>query len=649
MQSESSSDTYPKLMRRCAERFGKRPAFREKEFGIWQTTSWSDVRSGVREFAGGLAHRGIRRGDRVMVIGHNRPRLYQAMSAIQSLGAIPIPTYADSVAEEMQYVIEHADARAIIAEDQEQVDKVLEVIDRCPAVEFIVYDDDRGMRDYNDERVESYDSVQAEGRSFNEKNPEFFESEIDKGAGGDTAVLLYTSGTTGRPKGVVLSHDNIISNTRAVAELENLSETDSVIAYLPMAWIVDYFISYSTAHVCGLCVCCPESIETLEHDKQEIGPTFHFTSPRVLETSRTELMIRMEDGGRLKRRMFRFFIDVAERVGIDVAEKRSLGFKDRLLYRLGDIMVYGPLRNMLGYTRTRLIWTAGEAIGPDMFNFYRSLGLHLKQVYGQTEASPFVTAQPDGEIRPDTVGKPLSGVEVRIDDGGEVLYRGPGVFQEYFKNPDATAETKSGEGWVRTGDTGFFDNDGHLKIIDRLKDVGQLNDGSMFAPKYIENKLKFFPEVLEAVTVGHERDYVTAMINIDLGAVGDWAERRGLSYASYQELASHEDVYELIMARVRQVNVDLSTDEQLSASQIRRFLVLHKELDADDGELTRTRKVRRRIIAERYEPLIDAFYSNKDHCHIETEVTFEDGRTGAISGDLKIRDVEVFDAVQKTG
>jgi len=636
-------------MRDCVERFGKRPAFREKEFGIWQTTSWSDVRSSVREFAGGLANRGIGRGDRVMVIGRNRPRLYQAMSAIQSLGAIPIPTYADSVAEEMQYVIEHAEAKAIIAEDQEQVDKVLEVLDRCPAVQFVVYDDDRGMRDYDNSFVVSYDSVKADGLKFYESNADFFESEIEKGVGSDTAVLLYTSGTTGRPKGVVLSHDNIISNTRAVAELEKLNEKDSVIAYLPMAWVVDYFISYSTAHVCGLCVCCPESTETLEHDKQEIGPTFHFTSPRVLETARTELMIRMEDGSKIKRRMFRYFIDVAERVGIDIAEGRSLEFKDKILYRLGELMVYGPLRNMLGYTRTRLIWTAGEAIGPDMFNFYRSLGLHLKQVYGQTEASPFVTAQPDGEIRPDTVGKPLSGVEVSIADDGEVMYRGPGVFQEYFKNPDATADAKSQEGWVRTGDTGFFDNDGHLKIIDRLKDVGQLNDGAMFAPKYIENKLKFFPEILEAVTVGHGRDYVTAMINIDLGAVGDWAERRGLSYASYQELAAHEDVYERIMACVRQVNIDLSTDPQLSASQIRRFLVLHKELDADDGELTRTRKVRRRIIAERYEPLIDAFYSNQERCSIETEVTFEDGRTGTIAGDLKILDVEVFDAVAKAG
>ncbi len=649
MQSNVNEDTYPKLMRGCASRIGNRPAFREKEFGIWQTTSWSEVRHSVAAFAGGLAARGVVRGDRAMVIGSNRPRLYQAISALQSLGVIPIPTYSDSVAEEMQYVIEHAEATIVVAEDQEQVDKVLEVIDRCPAIRLIIYDDDRGLRDYDADLVVSYDSVQQQGREYNQKNPEFFEAEVDKGKASDTAVLLYTSGTTGRPKGVVLSHDNIISNTRAVVELEQFNEKDSVIAYLPMAWIVDYFISYSTAHVCGLCVCCPESTETLEQDKQEIGPTFHFTSPRVLEMARTEIMIRMEDGSKLKRRMFRYFVDVAERIGIDIAEKRDVSFKDKMLYRLGDIMVYGPLRNMLGYTRTRLIWTAGEAIGPDMFNFYRSLGLHLKQVYGQTEASPFVTAQPDNEVRPDTVGKPLSGVEVMISDAGEVLYRGPGVFQEYYKNPDATSETKSDAGWVHTGDTGFFDDEGHLKIIDRAKDVGKLTSGAMFAPKYIENKIKFFPEILEAVSIGHDRDFVTAMVNIDLGAVGDWAERRGLSYASYQELAGHPDVYELVEERLRQVNLDLAADELLSSSQIRRFLILHKELDADDGELTRTRKVRRRIIAERYEPLIEALYGGQEQCHIETEVTFEDGRTGMIGGDLKIRDVEVFDRVAKAG
>lgn len=647
MQSDLQNDTYPKLMRQCATSIGNRPAFREKEFGIWQTTSWSEVRNSVASFAGGLAARGVVRGDRAMVIGRNRPRLYQAISALQSLGAIPIPTYADSVADEMQYVIEHAEATIVVAEDQEQVDKILEVIDRCPAVRLIIYDDDRGLRDYDPELVVSYDSVGQQGQEFNQQNPGYFEAEVDKGQAGDTAVLLYTSGTTGRPKGVVLSHENVISNTRAVAELERLTEKDSVVAYLPMAWVVDYFISYSTAHVCGLCVCCPESAETLDHDKQEIGPTFHFTSPRVLEMSRTEIMIRMEDSGKFKRKMFHYFIDVAERIGIDIAEKRQVSFKDRLVYRLGDIMVYGPLRNMLGYTRTRLIWTAGEAIGPDMFNFYRSLGLHLKQVYGQTEASPFVTAQPDNEVRPDTVGKPLSGVEVKISEDGEVLYRGPGVFQEYYKNPEATRETKTEQGWVRTGDTGFFDDEGHLKIIDRAKDVGKLVGGAMFAPKYIENKLKFFPEILEAVSIGHEREYVTAMINIDLGAVGDWAERRGLSYASYQELAGHPDVYDLVAERLRRVNMDLAADELLSSSQVRRFLVLHKELDADDGELTRTRKVRRRIIAERYEPLLDALYGGQEQCHIETAVTFEDGRVGTISGDLKIRDVEVFDSVAK--
>ncbi|MCG8543829.1 MAG: AMP-binding protein, partial [Alphaproteobacteria bacterium] len=367
--------------------------------------------------------------------------------------------------------------------------------------------------------------------------------------------------------------------------------------------------------------------------------TYFFAPPRIYENLITTVMIRMEDAGWLKRKAFHYFMDLAKRVGPDILDGAPVPLGDRLLYRLGDILVYGPLRNTLGMSRIRLAYTAGEAIGPDIFNFYRSLGLNLKQLYGMTEASVFVTMQPDGEIKDDTVGKPAPEVEIKIDDHGEVLFRSPGVFLEYFKNPDATAEAKTPDGWVHTGDAGFMDADGHLKIIDRAKDVGRLTNDVLFAPKYIENKLKFFPHIKEAVAYGDGRKFVAAFINIDLEAVADWAERRGIPYGSYQELAGHEAIRGLIADEVRQVNADLASEPQLAGSQIRRFMILHKELDADDGELTRTRKVRRRFVAEKYEDLVTALYSGATKCEAETAVTFEDGRSGTIRATLHITDV----------
>ncbi len=639
----SELDTFPKLLRHQAVRLASRPALMEKEYGIWQTWTWEDYFDEVRRFAAGLSALGFSRDDKLFIIGQNRPRLYFAISAAQSLGGVPVPTYYDSVAEEMKFVIGHAGARYVVAEDQEQVDKVLEIRESCPDVEMIIYDDERGLSDYDPAFVRSFESIQAAGAEKLASEPDLVDREIDRGRGSDTSVILYTSGTTGTPKGVVLTFDNIRSIAQVCCDLEGLNETDSVIAYLPMAWIVDHFISYAQAHICGFCVCCPESPETVMQDSREIGPTYHFTSPRVLENHRTSIMIRMEDASRFKRWMFHYFLDVAKRCLDKRLANETLSMADRIKYALGRVLVYEPLKNQLGYSRTRLTYTAGEAIGPDMFDFYRSIGIHLKQVYGQTEASPFVTVQLNDQVRSDTVGTPIEGVEVKLSADGEVLFRSPGVFHSYYKNPDATAAAKTADGWVLTGDTGFFDDIGHLKIIDRTKDVGRLNNGSLFAPKYIENKLKFFPYILEAVAIGDSRDEVTAFVNIDLSAVGDWAERRGLAYASYQELAAHPAVYELIDECIEKVNEDLAQDDMLADSQVRRFLILHKELDADDGELTRTRKLRRRIIAERYAPLITALYDGSDHCEISVEVTFEDGRKGSLTGDLRIAPVKTFE------
>ena len=639
---QQSPDTFPKCLLRNANKFAAHAAIREKEYGIWQTWVWAQYYDEVERFAAGLKELGFKRGDRLFIVGSNRPRLYWAVSAAQCLGGVPVPTYSDSVANEMLYVIEHAEVNLVIAEDQEQVDKILEIKDRCKSVETIIYDNERGLRDYPADSIKSFTRIQSLGETALQKTPDLIKKEIEQGKPEDASVILYTSGTTGNPKGVVLTYRNILTIAKNCSELEGLHENDSVVAYLPMAWVVDHFISYAQSHVAGFCVCCPESPDTLMKDSREIGPTYHFTSPRVLENHRTDIMIRMEDAGGLKRKMFHYFMGVADKVGIDVQEGRRIPFMDNLKYKLGKFFVFEPLKNSLGYSRTRLTYTAGEAIGPDMFNFFRSIGIHLKQVYGQTEASPFVTLQPNHQVRADTVGIAVTGVEVKLDENGEVLFNGPGVFHEYFKNPEATVAAKTEDGWVRTGDTGLFDKDGHLKIIDRSKDVGRLNNGSLFAPKYIENKLKFFPYILEAVSFGHERDEAMAMINIDLNAVGDWAERRGMAYASYQELAAHTDTYTLIRECIEKVNADLAGDELLCASQVTRFLILHKELDADDGELTRTRKVRRRSIIERYAPLIEALYGGKKECHIDTEVTFEDGRKGIISAELEIQDVKTF-------
>jgi long-chain acyl-CoA synthetase len=630
-------DTFPKLLAERARTGADLPAYREKEYGIWQTYTWSHVAVQVRLLAAGLADLGFRRGDRLIVVGDNRPRLYWSMCAAQSLGGVPVPVYQDSVAEELAYVVEHGGARFALAENQEQVDKLLEIQKKVPALGVIIYDDPRGMRHY--QSLESYADVQARGARLLTSAPDTVSAEVAKGRGSDEAIMLYTSGTTGRPKGAILSYDNLVWAATAGAEFDGLKAGDELLSYLPMAWVGDHIFSYAQGYVVGLVVNCPESAATVMTDLREIGPTYYFAPPRILENLITQVTIRMEDAGFLKRRMFQFFMTVARRVGPALLDRRPVSPLDRLLYALGVLMIYGPLKNTLGMSRVRVAYTAGEAVGPEIFNFYRALGVNMKQLYGQTEASVFVTIHPNGEVYPDTVGKPVSQVELRIAESGEVLYRSPGVFKEYFKNPEATNDTKTADGWVHTGDAGYLDERGHLRIIDRAKDVGKLNDGTLFAPKFIENKLKFFPHVNEVVAFGHGRDYVAVFVNIDMIAVGDWAERRNVSYASYQELAGRPEVYDLIQGEIEQVNRDLAADPRMAGAQIRRFLVLSKALEADDGELTRTNKVRRGFIGERYKLLVDALYDGSRSAHIKVEVTFEDGRKGAIEGDVTVRDV----------
>jgi len=638
---ESQGETFPQLLLQRLKHDAERPAMREKAYGIWQTWTLGQLCEESFALAAGLADLGFARNDTLVIIGDNRPRLYGSMIAAQALGGVPVPAYQDSVAEEIQYVVDHAEARFIIAENQEQVDKALEIREQCPRVERVIYCDPKGLRKYDPQVVMDIETVMAQGRELLEANPDKVNSEIQKGKSSDTSIILYTSGTTGRPKGVVLSHENLLVTAHNTNEFDGITADEEVLAYLPMAWVGDNVFSFAMGLVAGFCVNCPESANTVAQDLREIGPTFYFAPPRVFESVLTSVMIRMKDAGRLKRSLFEHFMKVAKKTGVALMDGQSVPAWDRFHYGLGELLVYGPLKNTLGLSRVRVAYTAGEAIGPEIFEFYRSLGINLKQLYGQTEATVFITMQPDGVVRSESVGTPPPGVEVRIEENGEVVYRSPGVFKEYFKNPEATAETKTSDNWVHTGDAGYFDDEGHLRIIDRAKDVGKLNDSSMFAPKFLENKLKFFPEIKEVVTFGDQRDFVTAFINIDLDAVGNWAERNNVAYASYQELAAHPKVYAVVQDCIEQVNQSLAQDSHLSSSQIRRFLILHKELDPDDGELTRTRKVRRRIVKERYGDLIEALFDGRKNCFIRTEVMFEDGRQGQIEADLEIRDAAV--------
>ena len=634
-------DTIPKLLLDHAKKRADRPANRLKDLGIWQTWTWSEVADEVRNLACGLAKIGFQRGDKLAVIGDNRPRLYWSMVAAQALGGIPVPLYQDSVAEEMVYVLENSDAKFAIVQNQEQTDKLLEIKDRLPHLEYICYEEPRGMHDYTQEFVFYYKDVQQTGRAFHGENPDYFLHEVEQGQGSDISIFLYTSGTTGKPKGVVLTSDNLIITARNSIDFDNLTCDEEVLAYLPMAWVGDNIFSLAQAYVIGFCVNCPENPETVMTDLKEIGPTYYFAPPAIYETVLTKVMIRMEDGGRIKRSMFNYFMELAKSVGIRILDGKHVSFSEKFLYSIGQILVYGPLRNNLGLSRTRLAYTAGEAIGPEIFEFFRSLGINIKQLYGQTEASVFICAQPDGQVKADTVGTAYPGVELRLADNSEVFYRSPGVFHSYYKNPESTAETKDAEGWVATGDAGFFDEDGHLKIIDRAKDVGRMTDGTMFAPKYIENKLKFFPFIKEAVAFGDGKEFATAFICIDIEAVSNWAERRNLAFSGYTDLSARDEVYDLLQECVESVNADLARDEKLSGSQIRRYMLLHKELDADDGELTRTRKVRRRIVTEKYAVLIAALDDpQQTHCEIDSQMTFEDGRTGIVHADLQIREAE---------
>ncbi len=644
--------TFARLLLKHAAERPQGAAMREKEYGIWQALTWADLAKMVEHLACGLHEAGLKRGDHMVVVGANRPRLYATMLAVQALGAVPIPLYQDAAALECVFPINNAEVKFAFAEDQEQVDKLLEIRSQCPQLANIYFDDPRGLRKYDEPGLSSLETLLDSGKAFAEKQTGFFKAEIEKAQPADVAAMFFTSGTTGNPKGVVHTHNSLLNAAESGAKFDKLTSAEEVLAYLPPAWIGQNIFSYSQWLACGYVVNCPESAATTTIDLKEVGPTYYFAPPRVFEGLLTSVMIRMEDAGAFKRKMFSYFMTVAKKVGPAKTDGTSVGLFDSLNYALGNWMVYGPLRNNLGMSRVRVAYTAGEAIGPDLFTFYRSIGINLKQLYGSTETAVFVCQQPDNQAKADTVGIPCNGVEIKVADNGEVLVKSPGLFKEYYKNKAATDEVLTENGWYHTSDAGFLDAHGHLKIIDRVKDVGRIQggvfDGAMFAPKYVENKLKFFQHIKEVVAYGDGREKVCVMINVDFDAVGNWAERRNLSYAGYTDLAQKPEVYQLIKECVEKVNVDLSADTMLAGSQVSRFLILHKELDADDGELTRTNKVRRGFIADKYSALVDGLYAGKTEQFIETVVKFEDGRSGSVSATLKLSDAKIFAPVNSS-
>ncbi|RJF97101.1 AMP-dependent synthetase/ligase [Noviherbaspirillum saxi] len=645
--SKPGGRTFPRMLLQHAQSRADKPAFREKDLGIWQTWNWAQVADEVRALACGLAAMGFKRGMNLAIVGDNRPRLYWSMAAAQCLGGVAVPLYQDAPAADMAYVLDDAEIDFAIVEDQEQVDKLFEIKQGLNRISHIVYDDERGMRHYQQAELTSFEKVQQLGREFERDHPGFFMNEVNAGSEDDTAVMLYTSGTTGKPKGVCQTHRSFMAAAVGGVGFDKLTGDDDILSYLPMAWVGDHLFSFAQAMVAGFTVNCPESGDTVMTDMREIGPTYYFAPPRVFENMLTTVMIRMEDAGSIKRKMFHHYMDVARRVGADILDRKPVSLLDRLRYAMGNVLVYGPLKNVLGLSRVRVAYTAGAAIGPDLFRFYRSIGVNLKQLYGSTETCAYVCLQPDGNIKFDSVGLPAPGVEVKLAPNGEVLVKSASMLKEYYKRPDATQEVIDADGYFHTGDAGLFDEEGHLKIIDRAADVGRMTNGAIFAPNYIENKLKFFPFIKEAVAFGNERDRVCAFINIDMEAVGNWSERRGIAYSGYTDLAAKRETYDLIAECVEKVNADLASEALMSDTQIHRFLVLHKELDPDDDELTRTRKVRRRFVAEKYKALIDALYAGKTSQYIETQVKFEDGRKGTVSADLRIVDVKTYGELKK--
>ncbi|MDQ7026716.1 MAG: AMP-binding protein [Anaerolineae bacterium] len=638
-------NTLPKQLRENATIFGDKMALREKRFGIWQSLTWQDYLIRVRNFALGLHEMGFSKNDRIAIIGDNRPEWVIAEVAAQSLGGASMGIYQDSVVEEVAYLATAINAKFIIAEDQEQVDKLLDIWDDLSTVKAIIYYDPRGLRNYKLDHLLIFPDVEARGAKVHQQHPKLFDEFVDATDSGDVAIVSTTSGTTSKPKLALITHYNLISMAEGLTAVDHYEQEHQFVSFLPLAWIGEQMLSMACGMHKGFALNFPEEPETVPIDLREIGPHIMFAPPRIWENYLSDVQVKIEDAGRLKTAMFNWALGIGKKLADKRFNKETLTVSDKFVQWLIYVLVFANLLDQLGLRQVKWAYTAGAALGPDVFRFFHAMGVNLKQGYGQTETTGICVLHSDDDIKFQTVGKPVPGAEVKVDASGEILVKGSMCFIGYFDNEEATSDTITQDGWVRTGDAGYHDDDGHLIVIDRAKDVMTLHDGTKFSPQFIENKLKFSPYIKEAVVFGGgSYPFVTAMINVDFNNVGKWAENNRISYTTYTDLSQKAPVYGLILQDVARTNADLP-----SAAQIQRFLLLHKELDADDAELTRTRKVRRGFVAERYKELIDGLYGDSESIHIDTEITYQDGRTQRLSIDLHIEMVTAQQAVAAAG
>lgn len=633
---EAVADTFPKLLLLHAQQRAQKPAIREKSRGIWRTLTWQQLSNDAAAIAFALSARGLKRGGYAALLGDNRPRLYTAMSAIHSLGAVAVPLFQDASAEELVAPIQSAKVTHVFAENQEQVDKILKILPQCPSISCIVYDKDRGMRHYRQPQLVSFSALVEEGAKTG--NKDWLAKEVALGNGKDAAFLFQTSGTTGPAKNVLLTHDALIDRARIVASAENLSDSDVALAYLSPGWIGQNAFSYVQPMVVGYTVCCPESSDTMLTDMREIGPTYFLATPRVLDTLLTQVSLRAEDAGGINLALYRLCTRAAQRV----ASGNDASLADRIVSMLGGALIYGPMRDVLGMSKIRVAYAAGDAVGPQLQTYFRALGVNLKQLYGSTETGFIVALQRNGNVKPGAVGTAVDGVELKLTPEREILVRSPGLFKEYFGDQAATKSAVNADGWFHTGDAGYVGQDGELHIIDRMKNIGTLKNGSPFAPRAIENKLKFSSFIKEAIVFGNARDKVCALVDIDVSAVSRWADLQSITYTGYADLASREEVYDLISREISRVNAELASDPALAGCQVHRFAIIRKELNANDGLLTRTGKLRRHAIAEKYKALIDGMYEGSGEVHVADDSAHADA---AISN-IKISDATVSATAQ---
>ncbi len=638
MSEMNGPETVPQhFLRQVRSRGAGDVALRQKEYGIWREFSWQASWEQARSFGLGLRALGLARGDHVATIGDNDRQYLWAYLGLQAVGGVQVGLFTDATAEEAAYIVDHSDARFVLAQDQEQVDKMLAVRERIPKVERVVYWDERGLWEYDEPWLTSYAEVRRQGEALAAREPSRFEEEIGLGRGEDLAILCYTSGTTGRPKGAMLSHENLLCATAAFTDVDPLLEGDNHISLLPLGWIAEHAWGVAPHCVHGMVMNFPESPETVRENVREIAPQRVLYNSRLWDGLLGTVQARMAESSWLNRKMYEIFLPVGRRLADRKLAGEAVSPGLRLAYRIGDWCLFHPLRDKLGFTKLRAAYTAGGALSPDAMRFFHALGINLKQIYGLTEVTGSGTIHWDGDIKFASVGRPGGGISVRTDEDGEIQIGGPTVFRGYYNNPDATAEAiveENGERWFRTGDAGHIDEDGHLIYLDRMKDMITLANGERYAPQFIEGRLKFSPHVLDVMAVGGPAQaYVTALIIINFDNVSSWAERQGIAFTTFADLAQKTEVCELIRQAVDEVNADLPP-----TSRVRRFVLLPKEFDADESEMTRSRKLRRDVLYRRYAEMIEVMYAGQAWIQVQTPVRYQDGSEGVIETDLRIVD-----------